>query len=148
MSEERRGLILGYSGEGGIAHACAMRLRASGAEVAVATRPGRENAIRDAERFGFPHVTVDANDDEVIAAAVDHVGRWFNRLDYLVHAWVPALCVAHAGCRPASRARGMDGTSRASTAPAGMARSSFEAASRFFWRRTHHPGSGSIPVEA
>jgi enoyl-[acyl-carrier protein] reductase I len=90
MSDNRRGLILGYSGESGMAHACALRLRSLGAEVAVAVRPGRDGAVRDAERFGFPQVTIDANDDRSIGEGFDRVGCWFSRLDFMVHAWVHA----------------------------------------------------------
>lgn len=91
MSDDaRRGLVLGYSGDAGVAHACATRLQSLGAEIAVTTRPGREAALRDAERAGFPAFAVDATDDRAIAETVARIGRWWGRLDFVIHAWVNA----------------------------------------------------------
>jgi enoyl-[acyl-carrier protein] reductase I len=86
---QRRGLILGVSSPDSLGYWLARYFRASGAEVAVSVRPGRDGWARCLrEEHGLLPVELEAANESSFERAVSSVGERFGRLDFLVHTLV------------------------------------------------------------
>lgn len=84
----KRGLVLGGSRRESVGFNTAEQLRAQGAEVAVSLRSSGGARPAELEAAGYLPVELDAFDESSFAPAFDHVGRRFERLDFLVHTLV------------------------------------------------------------
>jgi len=85
---DKRGLVLGVSSRSSVGFHTAQELRGHGAEVAVSLRPSRSDFMAELADAGYAPVELDAFDEGSIGRAVEHVGRRFGRLDFLVHTLV------------------------------------------------------------
>jgi enoyl-[acyl-carrier protein] reductase I len=86
---QRRGVVLGVSGENSVGWSIAQRLAAGGARVAMTCRPSRVDALAPlAARLDAQLLPVDLDDESTIATAFARLGQDDSPLDFLVHTWV------------------------------------------------------------
>ncbi len=83
----RRGLVVAVSGEESVGFHCARRLRALGAQLAIACRPERDDAARRlTEACGADlALSMDVRSEAAVAARFAELERAWGKLDFLVH---------------------------------------------------------------
>ena len=89
LLSDRRGIVLGVSGENSVGYHAARGFRALGAELTFTHRAARRQELAPlAAELGCAHAELDCRDERQVEQVMNQAGERYGRLDFLVHTLV------------------------------------------------------------